>query len=120
KLRLFASPRGSALLASRRRQVAQIGGVGAGPAGVGGRPPEPPPPPLGDVPCPLLVAPPPKQHREPFLAPFTPQCPARLLAAAASEPREDAFAASHQLLTNGLQVHHQAIVDAPQQDHDHR
>src|SRR5260370_24721769 len=45
---------------------------------------------------------------------------ARLLAAASGKSLEYAFTAPHKFLVDGLEVHHEAIVDPAQQDHDHR
>src|SRR5262245_28801178 len=113
------APRGSTLLASRRRQVAQVSGFGTRLADVGERRTKLPARAMENVGCLLHVTAVQKQDGELYVAVCAMQCLARLLAAAPGEPREDVFAASNELLTNGLEIHHQAIVDPPEQDHDH-
>ena len=61
-----------------------------------------------------------KQDGKLDVAVCLPQCLARLRAAAPGEPLEYAFAAPHEFSVDGLEVHHKAIVDPAQQDHDHR
>ena len=61
-----------------------------------------------------------EQHSELDAAICRPQCLARLLAAATGKPREYAFAAPYEFLVDGLEIHHEALVDPAQQDHDDR
>jgi hypothetical protein len=61
-----------------------------------------------------------QQHRKLHAAVGAPQRLARVSAAAASEPHEDRLASPHQLLVDGLQINHQALVHAPEQDHHQR
>jgi hypothetical protein len=61
-----------------------------------------------------------KEHGEFEIPICLPQSFTCLLAAAPSEPFEYSFAALHKLLIDGLQVHHESIVDPTQQYHDQR